>query len=231
MTNTNWDEEAIAKAMNRSNRAGYFETHIKEQFQEIMAPLLKGKKILFSEALILLLIFIHIDLMGYLYTGDSSPRNSSKNAVKFMRKYLGKADKRYEEVGGLLYDALRHGYVHLATPKRIELQDGKILDFSFALAGQRQDHLKVTKREELERAGRVEICRLNVDLYILYKDLLSAMDKYAEDIRHNQALSDTFWKAFETRRQPKKAKEEALLGRAYIRESDFDFVRRQISNL
>ncbi len=226
-TDTDWDE--VGKALQRDVRAAHVKDYIKEPLENIINPLFKGGEIpLFdSTDLILTLIFINIDLLGYLYKGEGK----SICAVEFMRKYLGEVDTRYEEVGGLLYDALRHGYIHLATPKRIGLQDGKILDFSFTVAGQRQDHLKVTKREELERVGRVEICRLNVNLSILYEDLLSAMDKYAEDIRHNQALSDTFRKAFETRRQPQKAKEEALLGRTYIRESDFGFIRKQIANL
>lgn len=229
MTNADWDREAIGKALLRLVHADYLIEHIKKPLEEIVTPLYGGDGIFLSESrdLVLLLIFTHIDLLGYLYKG----KNKSIYSVEFMRRYLGRVDKRYGEVGGLLYDAFRHGYVHLATPKRIELQDGKILDFSFALAGQRQDHLKVTKREEIERVGRIEICRLSLNLSLLYEDSLSAMDIYAEDIRHNQVLSEVFWKAFVSRRKPERAKEEMLLNKPYIQQSDFDFVREQLSKL
>jgi hypothetical protein len=229
MSSASLEGKKIAKALQRETRVGYFKTHIKEQFQEAINPLLKGKMVFFDECfdLLLLFIFTHIDLLGCLYKG----KTSSGNAVEFMREYLGRVDERYKEVSGLLYDGLRHGLVHLATPKRIQLQNGTTLDFSFRFAEKQQNHLKVAKKEEMERMGRINICRLSVNLYILYEDLLSAMDKYAEDIRHNQELSDIFWEAFETRRKPERAKEEELLSRAYIQQSDFDFVRRQISNL
>ncbi len=233
MANTNRDEERIAKAMRRLLNADYLRTHIKEPLEEIVTSLLGGDGFLLSESIdpILLLIFTHIDLLGYLYIGDSATRNSSKNAVKFIRDYLGKIDPRYKEVGGLLYDALRHGLVHLATPKRIQLKDGMILDFSFVPFGRPQEHITVTKREEMERVGRLEICRLLVDVTQLYKDLLSAMEEYAEDIRHNQELSEIFGKSFEIRRKPERAKEEELINKPYIQKSDFAFIREQISEL
>jgi len=230
MANTNSDENELAKSLNRLTRASYVKSHIKEPLEESMATLLTEHKMFPTESIgiVLLLVFTYIDLLGCLYKGS----NSSANAVEFMREYLGRIDPRYKEVGGLLYDALRHGLVHLATPKRIQLQNGMILDFLFALVGQRQDNFKVTKAQEMQTRGdRLDIYRLSLNLSLLYEDLLSAMDKYAEDIRHNQVLSDIFWKTFETRRKPEKAKEEVLLRKLYIQESDFDFVREQISNL
>ena len=227
MTNPNSDEEKIAKAMRRLLNAEYLKTHIKEPLRELM-PLLSDEHGLKDEFiyLVLLELFTYIDLLGYLYKGE----NSSRNAVEFIREYLGKIDQRYVEVGGLLYHALRHGMVHLATPKRIKLEDGMMLDFSFVAFSNKQDYLKVKKRQETEESGQLEICRLLVNLTQLYEDLLSAMDKYGEDIRHNQALSDIFWKTFETRRKPEK-EEELLKKKQYIQQSDFDFVRKQISNL
>lgn len=228
MTNANWDE--VGKALTRRLHADYLETHIKEPFKGSVTTLLAEDGMFLSESMdvVLLFVFTYIDLLGYLYKGT----NSSNNAVEFMRKYLGKVDKRYKEASGLLYDALRHGYTHLATPKRIELKDGKILDFSFLLAGQREDHLKLKKTTEMQRiGGRVDIYGLSLSLSLLYEDLVSAMDIYAEDIRHNQELSDTFWEAFETRRRPQNAKEEELLSKPYIQDSDFAFVKEQIPNL
>lgn len=233
MTNSNQDEKEIAEAMRRLLNAEYLKSHIKEPLEEAAASLLAEDKMFRTESIdvVLLLIFTHIDLLGYLYMGDTSRGKLSENAVKFLREYLGRIDPRYKEVGGLLYDALRHGLVHLGTPKRILLHNKMILDFSFAPAGRPGKHLVLNKREEMERVGRIEICRLFVDLSQLYEDLLFAIDMYAEDIRDNQELSEVFWRGFETRRKPEKAKEEELLNKLYIQDSDFDFVREQISNL
>jgi len=229
MPNTSWDDKELAKAIDRRTKASYLISHIKKPLDEFKTLLLAERRVFSPEStdIVLLLVFTYVDLLGYFYKGN----NSTSNAVEFLREYLGRVDKRYEEVGGLLYEALRHGYIHLATPKRIQLQNEMILDFLFVHAEQRQDHLKVTKSQEIERGGRMEIHRLSVDVDLLYEDLLSAIDKYAEDIRHNQALLDVFWKAFETRRKPEKAKEEKLLNKPYIQDSDFAFVRKQVSNL
>ena len=227
MINTNSEEGGLAKALERANRASYLKTYIKEPLEEIITTL-RGNTI----DVLLLLIFTHLDLLGCLYSGNTSSRNSSRNAVAFIREYLGSIDKRYKEIGGLLYCSLRHGLVHLVTPKRILLQNGMILDFSFALAGKREENFRVFKAMEIQRTGRrVNIYRLSLNLSLLYQDLLSAIDLYAKDMCHNQVLSDTFWKVFETRRAPEKMKEDELLKRQYIQQSDFDFVRAQISNL
>ena len=145
--------------------------------------------------------------------------------MKFLRDYLGRVDTRYEEVGGLLYVGLRHGWIHKVTPKRFELSDGTILDFSWGSTGNRAKHLKIEKDTIEGRGGY----RLFISLTLLYKDLVSAIDLYAEDLRHNQDLSDIFQKAFETRRKPEK--EEIVRKLNYIESSDFDFVKKQISNL
>ena len=231
MANTNREQEGIVKATERISRADCLKAHIKQPLEEFRTHLLAGRTLFPSEVtdVVLLVIFTYINLLGYLYKGS----DLSKYAVEFIREYLGRIDPRYAEVGGLLYDAFRHGYVHLATPKRIKLRGGEIVDFQFSRAKDRQDHLSnIMRRQE----GRVEIHHLSLDVDLLYEDLLCAIDKYAEDIRSYQELSDTFWEAFATRRDPEKAKlaKEAVLldkKKQYIRSSDFDFVREQISKV
>lgn len=224
MTNVNLDE--LGKALGRQLNASRFTKYVKERLEETMSSLTEGDNVLRAESIdiSLLLIFTYINLMGFLSTG----KTPAKEAVHFFREYLGRIDPRYKEVGGLLYDALRHGMVHLATPKRIQLLDGRMLDFSFTFGEQREEHLKITKNIETELTGDSgEICRLCIGVSLLYKDLLSAMDEYAGDIRRNQALSDTFWQALKTRRV-EESKETQVRKKPYIQESDFDFVRRQV---
>ena len=211
MGEIDWDE--VGKALLRSVEESRVKDYIKEPLKEIIGPLLERKEIdypLLME-IMMVLVFIHVDLMGYLYTGDPSPQNSSKNAVKFLREYLGRIDARYKEVGGLLYHMLRHGWIHKYTPKRLRMNDGTILDFQYSFDTNREQHL--IKMAEIEGAKR-----LHISVSLLYNDLLSALDLFAEDVRHNQELSDVFKRAFETRREPE---EEDKLRTKYNQDIDF----------
>ena len=155
----------------------------------------------------MVLIFTNINLFGYLYSGSGS----AGNAVKFLREYLGRVDPRYREVGGLLYHLLRHGWIHRFTPKRLKLNNRTILDFQYRLGMNREEHLKMV---EIQGAKK-----LLISLSLLYNDLLSAIDLFAEDIRNNQYLSDVFQRAFETRRELDE--ENDLREKKYDRDLDF----------
>ncbi len=221
MTNTNWD--GVGEALLRRVEASHLKEYFKEPLEEIIAPLLKGDEIDGSVLIdvMMVLIFIHVDLLGYLYAEDSSPRNSSKNAVKFLREYLGKIDPRYAEVGGLLYHMLRHGWIHRFTPKRLKLNDGTILDFQYSYNIDREQHLT---KVEIQGAKK-----LLISMPLLYNDLLSAIDLFAVDISHNQELSDVFKKAFETRRKPEEENDIRVRYKSYLRDSDFHFIYRLLN--
>ena len=191
MVDSDYNEEELVKSMQRVFNAERVTKYFKEPLQSVIDPLLDGNGLDSSDFIdiILLTIFTNFDLFGYLYKG----RNSSSNAVSFIRDYLGKVDERYRMIGGLLYHALRHGLVHLATPKRIELKDGKMLDFSFTLGPTHREYLSIEKVPETP--GNIDIHRLLIDLSQLYKDLIAAIDLYLEDIKHIQVLSEVFEKA------------------------------------
>ena len=114
MTSSNSDEEEKEKARYRvSNQQRVIEL-VKVPLQEAIH--FEGERAFLraSDDLLMLLVFTYINLLGYYYKG--SPE--AVHAVEFIRVYLGKVDHRYTEVGGLLYYALRHGMVHLATPNK-----------------------------------------------------------------------------------------------------------------
>ena len=97
MTNTNIDELELVKSMERLRRADHLKRNIKKPLEEIMTTM-QTEYGLFPEELtdmVLLLIFTHIDLLGYLYKGD----NSSDNAVEFLREYLGRVDRKVSRSG------------------------------------------------------------------------------------------------------------------------------------
>ena len=209
MANTNWDEEAIAESLHRLGNAERVKRYFKEPLVEIMTPLLAGGDVppLESMDVMMVLISIHINLLGYLYSG----KDKTPNAVEFLRKYLGMVDPRYKEVGGLLYDLLRHGWIHRFVPKRLKLDNGMILDFQYSFDTDRGRHLKMV---EIQGAKR-----LNISVSLLYNDLLSAIDLFAKDIRNNQDLSKVFEGAFENRRKPEE--ENTLRHKKYNRDLDF----------
>ncbi len=225
MTNPNSGEEERVKAMYRIGNAERVIEYVKEPLQNVIHYEGERAFLVASDDLLMLLVFTNINLLGYLYKGGEK----SKYAVEFIREYLGRIDPRYAEVGGLLYDALRHGMIHLATPKRIELQDGSILDFLFTRTGKREIYLTIVKVPEKQLTSKTIGYRLIMDLPMLYNDLLSAIDKYTEDIREYQELSDVFNVAFETRREPEK--EKKLYDKSYVQDSDFAFIREQMSKL
>jgi hypothetical protein len=210
---TNINRDAVGKALLRRVEASRLERYLKEPLEEIMTPLMKGDEIPLPGLIdiMMVLIFVHVNLLGYLY----SKNDSAADAVKFFREYFGRIDGRYKEVGGLLYVMLRHGWIHRFTAKRLKLNDGMTLDFEYTFDVNREQHLIMTETQGTNR--------LLISLPVLYNDLLSAIDLYAEDIRHSQTLSDVFNRALETIREPEK--EEAVSTRQYIQDSDFDFIR------
>ena len=64
----------------------------------------------------------HIDFLGYLYGGGSSPKEQAEKAVAFIRDYLGRVDTRYARMSGLLYFILSHGLIHKSEPERIQIK-------------------------------------------------------------------------------------------------------------
>lgn len=230
MTNFSSSDIKLARAMNRLLNKRYLEDLIQKPLQETFKRLC-GKYGLLDEFMyiVLLLVFVHIDLLGRLHAGESYNKRekTGKNAVLFMRKYLGRVDERYKEVSGLLYHALRHGYVHVFSPKRIQLKNGEMLDFSFVSGGKAQ-HLELKTMEETEMHGKIKIHRWLVNVTKLFEDFIIAVDRYADDIVQHQGVSDRFWQSFESRRI--EDTEERLRNKKGSNlDSDFEFIYRQIS--
>jgi hypothetical protein len=217
MKPSNKDSEELGRAMIRLQNRRYLEKLIKSPLQETYNRLCDEDGLLHEFMdVVLLLTFVHIDFLGRLYAGQAYNRNTGtvQNAVQFMREYLGRVDNRYNEISGLLYHALRHGYVHVFTPKQIQLQNGEKLDFSFAPYHRKTKHLSVRKTNENENV----IYRWSIHVSQLFNDLLSAIDKYAEDINYDQDISDRFHRSFVPRRI--EDTEEKLRSR-----NDIDFIK------
>ena len=231
MTNYGGSDSEIARGMYRLLNRDYLESHIKEPLQETFERLC-NKYSLRDEFIdiVVLWIFVHIDLLGRLSAGEAynEREKTTKNAVLFMEEYFGRVDERYKEISGLLFHALRHGYVHILASKRIQLENGEVLDFSFVSGGKAQ-HLELKMREETERSGSIKVHRLLVNVSKLFKDLLSAIDKYAEDIIRDQDISDNFWQSFKSRRI-EDTEERLRNKKGSDLDSGFEYIYRQISD-
>lgn len=193
------DSRELGYAMSRLRNREYLERYIKRPLQETYNRLCDEDGLLLEcMDIALLLIFVHIDLLGRLYAGEAYTGNkgTTKNAVIFMERYLGDVDKRYQEVSALLYHTLRHGYVHVFTPKRIQLHNGDGLDFSLSPYHRYTKHLSIRRMKENENV----IKRWNIHVSQLFKDLIGAIDVYAEEINFNQDITDKFYKSFVARR-------------------------------
>lgn len=108
--------------MNIQDIEKYLRQDIKRSIQNDVLPLVASSSVPRDGGLFAAprLIFAYVDYLGYLYKGKSL----SESAVAFLRDYWGRLDKRYSEVGGLLYHIYRHGTIHEYEPKIIQLNDG-----------------------------------------------------------------------------------------------------------
>jgi len=196
------------------------EEDIKEPLERVIAHLISDPvgPDPYSWYAAMILMFSHADLLGHLCSGGSSQTDQAKNAVKFIKDYVGRVDARYQEVGGLLYHMLRHGLIHKSQPKRIGFQDGNILGLSFSDTKKRDQHLKITK-------GRCEL-RLKFSIALFYEDLLRAVDLYCDDIRSDQGLRNAYVRAWKMFKEPEDGKKLTKETKYLV--TDLDFIKKQI---
>ena len=163
----------------------------------------------------IIVMFSHIDFLGYLYSGGLKSA-TSVNAVNFMREYFGKIDARYEKISGFLYHTLRHGLVHQGMAKRIKLKNGDTVDFVFAVSStpKRVRHLSVSKKEE----G----VKFRFDIGLFYQDLMDAIEYYCSDILSSKKLRTGYENAWTALGVPEM--EDKVKSHPYIESSDLDFV-------
>ena len=130
------------------------------------------------------LIFCYVDYLGLLYVGKLSksrrlPRKgTSWEAVKFIKKFLGRFDKRYRENAGLLYDMFRNGTVHLYQPKVLHLKKGKI---NYLIGHPRLMRWRKEKYRHLEYRNSY----LAISTTALFKHLVRAIEAFAKYASQN----------------------------------------------
>ena len=133
---------------------------------------------------LLRIIFPTITFLGTLYKGN----DLSRNAVSFMRAYMGKADPKYRHLSDLIYTVYRHGLMHTHMPKVFEL-DEKFVGWKITYDDDK--HLKVFK-------SKTEVS-IPISPNRLFKDLLRALKGYIgdfDDPRKNEELLKNFKEGF-----------------------------------
>ena len=168
---------------------------------------------------ILILLFNHIDLLGHLLSGDTSKANRAKQAVKFIRTYLGKVNEKYAMTGGFIYYMLGTGHIHKSYPRNFYIGDGSILRFDFSSTQKRQNHLSITQSDSE--------FRIIFSVNTFYQDLLSAIELYCLDMSSNRSLQEKYRLAWSQLTEPKDRSQ--LNNHAYILASDLGFINDQIS--
>jgi len=119
------------------------------------------------------LIFPEIDNLGSYLAGTT--RQSSKNAIQFMKKYFSIANPEYDSKSTFIYIIYRHGLMHQHIPKLLSYK-GKVVGWRIDLTepGQLSSHL--------QRDGDSII----IDGQQLLEDMFKAIEKYKDDIEKNE---------------------------------------------
>ncbi len=169
------------------------------------------------------IIFPEIDNLGCYLSGNIN--NTAKNAVNFIRKYFGKINPEYKDIGGFIYLVYRHGLMHQHTPKLVSYKK-KILGWAISLSGPNN-----VTNSHLEKFGDT----IQIDGKQLYEDLIVGIDFYIKDFENsnkNKKLIKNFSAAFYQMNRPisksaclKKGKGNKKYKRGYIKQSDFKFLK------
>lgn len=189
----------------------FLEEEVKEQIFLEIAPILYIGQPVGGYFGVTRQILCFVDFLGALYSGyddkekkddlkkDGRMRISKSEKVKtFITKFMGeKLDPKYKENGIIFYDMYRHGLVHLYQPKTIKQKNGRLLQWAL-YKGQRESHQEGFDAQRgrfvIPNARHLEIVAdprnpqedlLTISITCLYKDLLTAIDRFYKKIEEN----------------------------------------------
>jgi hypothetical protein len=157
------------------------------------------------------IIFPEIDNLGSYYAGTI--KNTSANAINFIKDYFSKINLEYLNKGAFIYQVYRHGLMHQHIPKFVSYKN-KNLGWAIGLSnrGTKSSHLKLWGKS------------VKIDGKQFYEDLLIAIDLYKEDIKSgNRKLISNFIKAHKEMITP--ISKTALLKKSYFSKKDLSFIK------
>lgn len=133
------------------------------------------------------IVFPYITFLGTLLGG----KDSSRNAVDYMSKYLSKVNQIYsdKELCDFIYRVYRHGLAHTNMPK-VAAENGKI--FGWRIVFDDSQHLKVDRNPEIKGKSAI----LSISPNKLAGEVLSSIDEYIKDLQNAPELFATFKEGF-----------------------------------
>jgi len=133
------------------------------------------------------IVFPYITFLGTLYGG----KDSSKNAVDYMNKYLSKVNQKYsnKELCDFIYRVYRHGLAHTNMPKVVS-EEGKV--YGWRLEFDENQHLMVDKTPNIYGKSAI----LSISPKNLANEVISSIDEYINDLQIGLASFDNFKMGF-----------------------------------
>lgn len=179
----------------------FLEEEVKEQIFLEIAPILYIGQEVGGYFGVTRQILCLVDFLGSLYCGYEGKKDKKTKrmiisegwkAKKFIKEVLEYIDPIYKENGEILFDMYRHGLVHLYQPRTIKQRNGRELKWAiykgareraninfktdmgdFTISDAR--HLGISTNPSDKKSDL-----LTISITCLYKDLLTAIDKFYE---------------------------------------------------
>lgn len=198
---------ALKKNMELWQIKEFLEEEVKEQIFLETAPLLYTGQEVGGYFGVTRQVLCFIDFFGALFSGyngkdkyknGAKKISTSKKAIIFITEVLGEIDPKYKENGKYLYAIYRHGLVHLYQPRTVKQKNGRIIIWApykgpreranltiktdkgdFSISDVRHLQLVTDPRDK-------QYDLLPVSILCLYKDLLTAIDKYYELLKEDR---------------------------------------------
>jgi hypothetical protein len=138
-------------------------------------------------------VFCYIDYLGSIFRG---PPAESEKAISFIETYMTKADRRYKQIGRLIYEMWRHGTVHEFDPKilkhsRRKYSIGWLTNNSSAPVN-RACHLECFKKQNIEDKYVIAM-----NLFELVDHLMFALKAFIDQLKRSKALARTAQQHFD----------------------------------
>lgn len=189
----------------------FLEDEVKEQIFLEIAPILYIGQSVGGYFGVTRQILCFVDFLGALYCGYSEKEkkedikkykrvliSKTEKVEKFIIEFLGtEIDSKYSEHGKVFYQMYRHGLVHLYQPKTIKQKNGRILKWAIYKGG-RECHPEGFDTQggkfTIPNARHLDIVvdprdkkddLMTISITCLYKDLLTAIDKFYSKIEKN----------------------------------------------
>ena len=133
------------------------------------------------------IVFPYITFLGTLLSG----RDSSKNAIEYMNKYLSKVNSTFgdKQLCDFIYRVYRHGLAHTNMPK-VASENGKV--FGWRIVFDDSQHLNVDNTPGI--SGKSAL--LSISPKKLADEVISSIDAYIKDLQNGSASFGTFKEGF-----------------------------------